>query len=100
MSENPELRDKLNRETARIPWADLQPHFARGSAVYVAPDLDLIDVAMLFAEDRSEAIHSLMAQQRVVLVTEVQAANWADQERSMWAVVVAPWVLVQPFSEH
>ena len=28
------LHDKLNLETARIHWQELQPHFARGAAVY------------------------------------------------------------------
>ncbi|WP_373813542.1 DUF2288 family protein, partial [Neisseria dentiae] len=35
------LNSKLNLETARISWNELQPHFARGAAVYVSADLDL-----------------------------------------------------------
>ena len=51
----PLLNEKLNTETARISWEELQPHFARGAAVYVAPDLDLIAVARHVAEDVSRA---------------------------------------------
>ncbi|WP_448978929.1 DUF2288 family protein [Neisseria sp.] len=29
----PLLNEKLNTETARISWEELQPHFARGAAV-------------------------------------------------------------------
>ena len=31
------LRAKLNQETARIAWVDLQRFFARGVAIRVAP---------------------------------------------------------------
>jgi len=46
MSEHTEdreiLRAKLNQETAKAGWAELQPFFARGQTIYVAPELDLI----------------------------------------------------------
>ena len=44
------LHDKLNLETARIHWQELQPHFARGAAVYVDSHLDLIGIAKLMAD--------------------------------------------------
>ena len=46
------LRAKLNLETARIPWAELQRFFARGVAVWIAPGLDLVDTAVAFSQDR------------------------------------------------
>ena len=94
MSE-PYLNDKLNLETARIAWADLQVHFARGAAVYVASELDLVAVARLVADDDRE-ISRLMAEGKFGMVSEAQAAAFWTENREMWAVVVAPWVLVQP----
>lgn len=95
MSE-PLLSDKLNLETARISWLELQPHFARGAAVYVAKDLDLIGIAKMMADDNSAALAELMQQGRFGVVTENQARQFLDDNQDMWAVVVAPWVLVQP----
>lgn len=46
------LKAKLNQETAKANWKELQPFFARGQTVYVAPELDLIEVALAFSEDR------------------------------------------------
>ena len=34
-SENDELRTKLNNETARVRWHELQRHFAMGAVVTV-----------------------------------------------------------------
>ena len=95
----PLLNDKLNLETARIAWADLQSHFARGAAVYVSPDVDLIAAARLVADDDREAVARLMEAGKFGLVTEEQARRFYADKQEMWAVVVAPWVLVHPVRE-
>ena len=100
MTDDTDLRTRLNHETARIDWAELQPHFARGTTVYVAPGLDLVEVACQFADDNAAEIQRLMSDQRVALVSERQAGDWAGSNQTMWAVVVAPWVLVQPCHAH
>ncbi|MGB4881773.1 MAG: DUF2288 domain-containing protein [Neisseria sp.] len=92
----PHLSDKLNLETARIEWQELQPHFARGAAVYISPDLDLLSVANLVADDNSSVIATLMQQNKFGMVTEELARTFLANNQAMWAVVVAPWVLVQP----
>lgn len=91
-----DLHARLNRETARIPWHELQPHFARGATIYVAPELDLIEVAVRFVRDDSACIRAWLEQGSVAHVDETRAASWAQGDASLWAVVVAPWVLVQP----
>lgn len=100
VSDETDLKTRLNRETARINWHELQPHFARGTTVFVAPDLDLVEVACQFADDNAVEIQRLMTAQRVGRVTEQQALEWAQSGQEMWAVVVAPWVLVQPLQRH
>lgn len=95
----PLLNEKLNTETARISWEELQSHFARGAAVYVADDLDLIETAGLVARDNADALRPLMAQGKFGVVSEHQARDFFARKQEMWAVVVAPWVLVQPVLE-
>ena len=36
------LRAKLEGETSKIAWRELQRFFANGTAIYVAPALDLV----------------------------------------------------------
>lgn len=95
----PLLNEKLNTETARIAWAELQTHFARGAAVYVAPDLDLIEIARYTADDDTAKLKPLMEQGKFGTVSEDQARTFFACNQEMWAVVVAPWVLVQPIIE-
>ncbi len=89
------LRAKLNQETARIAWVDLQRFFARGVAIRVAPELDLVDTAVAFAQNRSAFVQAEMALGRVDRVEADQARRWLEDDASLWAVVVSPWVLVQ-----
>ncbi|QEY26472.1 DUF2288 domain-containing protein [Neisseria zalophi] len=90
------LDDKLNLETARISWQELQPHFARGAAVYVDAGLDLIATARLMSEDNATELKKWMDAGKFGLVSEDQARRFLADNQEMWAVVVAPWVLIQP----
>ena len=40
-----ELSIRLNTETARISWQELERHFARGALLTVSPGLDLVEVS-------------------------------------------------------
>ncbi|OSI10604.1 DUF2288 domain-containing protein [Neisseria zoodegmatis] len=93
------LNDKLNLETARISWHELQTHFARGAAVYVSAELDLIETARMMADDNAEGLGKLMQNGLFGLVSEEQARRFLADNQQMWAVVVAPWVLVQPCAD-
>ncbi|TFW19032.1 DUF2288 domain-containing protein [Massilia arenosa] len=95
-----ELHDKINSETARIPWAELERHFAQGNVVYVSDQLDLIDVALRIAHDDKESIQRWMADGKLAKVTDAQAQSWAVTNLELWASVVSPFVLVQPPKSH
>jgi hypothetical protein len=100
MNTNPDndtdLRIKINRETARLPWTELERHFAQGSVIYISEELDLIDVAVRISHDDKDSIARWMADGKVAKVSAVQAATWAASEAQLWTSVVSPFVLVQP----
>lgn len=90
------LSEKLNLETAQIAWKDLQTFFAGGSVVYVKPGQDLILVAEQLAADNVTLFSEWMQQGIVAQVSDEQALKWFEEDALMWAVVIKPWVLVQP----
>ncbi|MBT5222513.1 MAG: DUF2288 domain-containing protein [Gammaproteobacteria bacterium] len=94
---NPEdlTKDKVNQETSKIAWPELQRFFAQGLAVNVAPELDLVEVADAFSKDDKPRVEQWMKKQLVHLVTDQQATLWFNNDAQMWAVVIKPWVLVQ-----
>lgn len=90
-----DLRTKLNLETARLAWPELQRHFARGVVIVVESSQDLVDVAVAFAEDRRDDVERRVAQGAIHRASTDDAKHWQENDAVFWAVVVAPWVLVQ-----
>jgi hypothetical protein len=91
-----ELHDKINNETARVRWSELERHFAHGAVVYVSEALDLVEVALRVAHDDKDTVTRWMNEGKVAKVSDVQAQTWQAADTLLWASVVSPFVLVQP----
>lgn len=89
------FRAKINLETAKIAWKELQRFFAGGKAIFVNAELDLIEVAFQISEDNASQVAQWMQAGQVARVSDAQAQQWFDANADVWAVVVSPWVLVQ-----
>ncbi len=90
-----ELRAKLAMETARIGWDELQRFYAKGYVVGVAHDMDLVEVGVTLVRDDKPQLEQWINDGKVGDVKPEQAQHWFDTNAELWAVVVAPWVLVQ-----
>jgi hypothetical protein len=89
------LYAKLLGETASITWKELQPFFARGALLWVETSMDLIEVAEAVAENEASKVSTWLASGQVAKVSETRAMDLVERDPTLWAVVVAPWVLVQ-----
>ena len=100
--ENTEASQKARivAETAQMPWAELQRWFASGAAIYVAAELDLIEVAWQMSQDNKAVIEPWVNAGQVGQVSDEQAITWLEQDAVLWAAVVKPWVLVQPLDKR
>ena len=90
-----ELRQKLNLETGRIAWPEIQRHFARGAVLVVSPDLDLVEVGLRLARDDSDSVRAWTETGGLRHAEDEDARRWMAEDTELWAVVVAPWVLTQ-----
>ena len=90
-----EIKARLNLETSRIHWHELQTYFAKGQVVRVAPELDLLEAAVQLTADNKTQFQQWMSQGQVGDVSPDLARDWYERNAELWAVVVAPWVLVQ-----
>lgn len=95
MNERDVLLNKLNSETSKIPWSELQTFFAAGQVVYLEKGQDLISIAAEFSLDNKDLLAPLIEQGKMGVMQEAQSLQWLDENQIVWAVVVAPWVLVQ-----
>jgi hypothetical protein len=90
-----ELIARLNGETAKIEWDQLQKHYASGSVLAIAAGFDLIKVAIALHQDDTAQIKQWLAEESVKQVTDSQAQRWYQQNTLVWALVIPPFVLVQ-----
>jgi hypothetical protein len=96
MSESSEiLRAKLNLETARLAWPEIERHFARGVVVRVKPGFDLIEAALAVAENRAAEVQGWLADGTLAKPEADEAQRWHAAQQVFWGVVVAPFVIVQ-----
>lgn len=95
-----EIEQQINLETAQIHWHELQRFFASGNAVAVDSGLDLTHVAAQIVADNAAQIKKWMDAGLVDAVKDTQAQIWYEQNALVWAVVIKPWVLVQPIVEQ
>ena len=92
-------RDEIHSETSKIAWSELQRFFAAGRAIYISPELDLVEVALQIANDNSDLVRKWMDEGKLAPVSDDQARYWIGTDAIVWAVVVKPWVLVQDIKD-
>ena len=89
------LPEEYLKQTARICWHDLQTHYAAGNVICVSESLDLITVAVQLGMDNAPQFEQWIEVGSIAPVGEAQAVGWYENNQELWAVVAAPWVLVQ-----
>ena len=88
-------QDLLNAQTGKLTWPELARHFARGVVISIDPSQDLVEVAECLVKDSSDTVERLFQQGKLHRADDVDAIRWHESDSEFWAVVVAPWVLVQ-----
>lgn len=89
------LYAKLLGETAPITWQELQPFFARGALLWVEGSQDLVAMAEAVAENDQARVSQWLQGGLLGKLDDTRAEDLLARDPQLWAVVVAPWVLVQ-----
>ena len=97
--DNQELIARLNGETAKINWHELQKHYALGNVLAVAEAGDLIQVAVALHRDDTAQIQQWLSEKIVIEVSDQQALDWYESNATVWALVIPPFILVQTVSQ-
>lgn len=88
-------KNEINLETSQIPWQELQRFFASGLAISVDSSIDLVEVAYQFSLDNKAQVEQWMTEKKLAPVSDQQALRWYEDDTTVWATVIKPWVLVQ-----
>lgn len=90
-----ELTARLNLETGRLEWTELQRHFARGIVLVVSRDLDLVEAGATLVRDDKHTVSAWKNEGRLRPAGDEDARRWQSENAGFRALVVAPWVVVQ-----
>lgn len=88
-------KEKIQLETAKIYWSELQRFFAKGEAIWISTQLDLVDVAYHFSIDDKKQVQEWLDNKNIAQVPDELALEWFNSNTQLWAVVIKPFVLVQ-----
>ncbi len=88
--------EKLDKYTGVVDWEYLKPHFDSGALIYVDPTLAITEVGQALADDDKEKIAAWLKSGDIVKPSDPHAKWWQDNPQEFTALVVSPFVLMQP----
>ncbi|MCP5538147.1 MAG: DUF2288 domain-containing protein [Akkermansiaceae bacterium] len=88
--------EKLEKYTGVVDWEYLKPHFESGALIYVDPCLGITDVGQALADDAKDRIEAWLKSGDLVKPSELHAQWWQENPQEFTALVVSPFVLMQP----
>ena len=92
---NDNTLDNILGQTSKIAWRELGRFFAGGKVLLVDKSLNLVEVASAVSSDNTQAVSQWVGANQLAAVSDEQALDWQQKDEYLWAVVTAPWVLVQ-----
>ncbi|NVJ60234.1 MAG: DUF2288 family protein [Gammaproteobacteria bacterium] len=95
---NEELQAKLNLETAKITWKELELFFAKGKLLIVQAESDLIQLASAIHNDEKSAVEDAIDKNLIFYPTPEWIKQNCIDGTLFWGLVIAPFVLAQPIS--
>lgn len=90
--EDPELEKYMGE----VGWDYLKPHFETGALLYLDARLDLKEVGEALVADERAKVEAWMKSGDLVKPSQPHADHWASAGERYRALVVSPFVLMQP----
>ena len=88
--------EKLEKYTGTVDWDYLKPHYESGVLVFVDASLSLTEVGQALADDDQETTAAWLKSGDILKPSEPHATWWQENPQEFTALVVSPFVLIQP----
>jgi len=92
--------EKLEKYMGTVDWTYLEPHYKSGALLYVDPELSLTEVGKALTEDDAESVKRWKERGDLVTPSTPHAFYWEESKARFQALVVSPFVLIQPLPEE
>lgn len=92
--------EKLEKYTGEVTWEYLEKHFETGVLLYIDPALSITEVGEALASDDAERVKEWQGKGDILTPSEPHAEYWKKEGTVFRALVVSPFVLIQPQDER
>lgn len=92
--------EKLEKYTGVVNWEYLKPHYKSGALIYVDPCLKITEVGQAVTADNKAQIEAWLKAGDLVIPSELHEQWWEENPQEFTALVVSPFVLMQPYSKQ
>ena len=90
--------EKLEKYTGVVDWSYLKPHFESGALIYVDPTLSITEVGKVLNDDNKKQTEAWLKSGDLVKPSELHVEWWEANPENYTALVISPFVLMQPIS--
>jgi hypothetical protein len=91
------LKKSLSDALDEAQWSWLKPHAQRDALILVAPELDIVEVGMMVAQDQAKEVERRVQAGQISKPTLDQIAEWdLVPTTSFKCLIVQPFILMQP----
>jgi len=88
--------EKIAKYTGDVDWEYIKPHYLAGNIIYVDPSLNLAKVGAAFAEDNKEQVNTWLKKADIIQPGHHHADWWEHDQTRFNALIMKPFVLIQP----
>lgn len=91
-----DIREQLAENLDVAEWNWLIPHVKRDAVVIIDQELDLLDVGVAIASDRTSSVKDWISRELIYKPSAEQLSIWNSNDTKKFnALIVQPFVLVQ-----
>ena len=99
LEDNILLANKFKEEIGTVSWSWLRPHEKRKSLFLVASALDLVEVAVVVAEDKTAQVKTWLDHGDLLHPSLEQVAKWEREGGLFSGIIVKPYVFFKELKE-
>ena len=93
-------QDKLEKYSGTVDWQYLKTHFEKGVILYVDASLQLTEVGKAIATDKRSQVDRWLKTGDLLKPGPPHAEHWESTQAKFTAMVVSPFILIQPLAER
>lgn len=88
--------EKLEKYSGIVEWSYLKPHYKNEALIFVDLSLSITEVGEALANDDADRVSLWRSTGDIITPSAPHASYWEESQTKFKALVVSPFVLIQP----